>query len=240
MTTKRSAAMSIALFISVGQLDALVAAESWMTKRFFSVRLVAGETSLDGPAVTGPESVGEIDGEDSESGVGPQLEFGLPLGGGVFVNGLAEWVAYGDDPGFDMSRASLGIGMLRALTEGEGSSYYAYAIAGAEFARSSGLDEYGKNPTYGGLGDGKSGEDVGLGIEGGLGALWGSRWEGNLYAKYYEFFDGAGPGFGTRLAYALSDELRLVGSWDGLWVEDAGYNIDIDTQRFTLGAAFAY
>ena len=232
--------MTTALLISFGLGQTLFAAESLFTKPFVSARIVAGETSLDGPAVTGPESVGEIDGEDSESGVGPQLEFGLPLGGGLFLNGLAEWISYGDDPGFDMARASLGLGIYHALTEGEKSSYYVYAIAGAEYARSSGLTEYGNNPTYGGQGVGKSGDDVGIGLEGGVGALFGANWEANLYSKYFEFFDGAGPGFGARIAYTLNDQWRLLGSWDGLWVEDAGYNIDIDTQRFTLGAAFTY
>lgn len=240
MSKKICTTITAALLISAGLGHELEAAESLLTKPFVSGRIVAGQTSLDGPAVTGPEEVGEIEGEESESGVGPQLEFGLPLGGGLFVNGLAEWISYGNDPGFDMSRASLGLGIHHALTEGENVSYYVYGIAGAEYARSSGLSEYKNNPTYGGLGDGKSGDDVGIGIEGGIGALFGANWEANLYSKYYEFFDGAGPGFGTRIAYTLNDQWRLLGSWDGLWVEDAGYNIDIDTQRFTLGAAYTY
>ncbi|MGA1193486.1 MAG: hypothetical protein ACO3ZG_03785 [Kiritimatiellia bacterium] len=241
MKSTISKKMMMALLLVPAFGHALFAAESLMEQRYVSARIVAGETSLDGPAVTGPESVGEIEGEDSESGVGLQLETGMPLGDkGLFVNGLVEWVDYGDDPGFNMTRASLGVGLLHRLNQNEGTAYYVYAIGGIEYARSSGLDEYGNNPTFGGLGDGKSGDDVGIGLEGGVGVLFGGKWESNLYAKYYEFFDGAGPGFGARVFYALSDDWRLVGSWDGLWVEDAGYNIDLDTQRFTIGAAWTY
>jgi hypothetical protein len=35
----------------------------------------------------------------------------------------------------------------------------------------------------------------------------------------------------------LNDAWTLLGSWDGIWVEEAGYNVDIDTQHFTIGAA---
>jgi hypothetical protein len=232
--------LTLIAFGAAGAAAAQSPSTTLMESRYLAARVVAGETSLDGPAVTGPESVGEIDGEDSESGVGLQLETGYALDHGLFLRGLVEWVGYGDDPSFDMARASLGLGLRHDLGRLAGADWYAYGILSAEYARSSGLSEYGNNPTFGGLGDGKSGDDVGLGLEGGVAARFAARWEASLYAKYYEFFDGAGPGFGARVEYALTDAWRLQGSWDGLWVEDAGYNIDLDTQRFTFGAAYRY
>jgi len=168
------------------------------------------------------------------------LEALQPFGGGWFARGTGEWMTYGDEESFDTVQLSLGVGYVADLLPLESGSIYAYGVAGGEYFRTDGLDEFEANPKYGGAGTGEDGDDAGFSAEAGLGATFADRWDSTLYGKYYNFGDGSGPGFGVRVSYTWNEAWTLLGSWDGLWVEEAGYNLDIDTQRFTLGAAWTY
>lgn len=208
-----------------------VSAENLMEKTYVSLRGVVGQTSLEGPAITGDL---EPD-EEAADGYGLQLEGSKALGDGLFVRGMGEFMQYDND--FTFQRVSLGLGYTRNLVVGDAGTVYAYAIGGLEYARSDGLEEYKGNPDFGGQGTGEDGDDVGFSVEGGIGTTFGGAWDANLYAKYYNFGEGDGPGFGVRVNYTLSEAWALLASWDGIWVEEGGYNIDLDTQRFTFGAA---
>jgi hypothetical protein len=205
---------------------------------YVSGRAVAGQHSFEGPAITGPVDDAFEDAE--ESGYGAQLEASQAFGDGWFAKGTGGWMTYGDDESFDTIQLSLGVGYVADLFETETGAIYGYGIVGGEYYRTDGLDEFEANPKYGGAGTGEDGDDFGFSAEAGLGATFAERWDTTLYAKYYNFGDGSGPGFGARLGYELNDAWTLLGSWDGIWVEDAGYNVDIDTQHFTLGAAYKY
>jgi hypothetical protein len=206
--------------------------------RYISGRGVAGQHSFEGPAITGPTDDAFEDSD--EGGYGFQLEASQPLGDRWFARGLGEWMTYGDDEDFNTVQLSLGIGYVADMFRLESGAIYAYGIAGAEYFRTDGLEEFEANPAYGGAGTGEDGDDIGFSAEAGVGATFLDRWGTMLYGKYYSFGDGSGPGFGARVSYAISNAWNLLGSWDGIWVEDAGYNVDIDTQRFTLGAAWLY
>jgi hypothetical protein len=213
-------------------------AERLVGDRYVSGRAVFGQHSFEGPAITGP--VDDAFEDSDESGYGVQMEASQPLGGGWFTRGMAEWMTYGDDEDFNTVQLSLGLGYVVDLVPLETGAVYAYGLVGGEYFRADGLDEFEANPNFGGQGSGEDGDDVGFSGEAGIGATFLERWEASLYGKYYTFGDGSGPGFGARVNYALNETWALLGSWDGMWVEDAGYNIDIDTQRFTLGAAWTY
>lgn len=234
--------MSNAKIMTVMMMGLALAEQAFTEKlvgdRYLSGRAVIGQHSFEGPAITGPIDDAVEDAE--ESGYGVQSEASQPLGDGWFLRGMGEWMTYGDDDDFNTVQLSLGLGYVFDLLPLETGSVYGYGIAGGEYFRTDGLDEFEANPTYGGAGTGENGDDFGFSAEVGLGASFLSRWETSLYGKYYSFGDGSGPGFGARVSYALNDAWTLLGSWDGIWVEDAGYNIDIDTQRFTLGAAWLY
>lgn len=207
--------------------------------RYLSGRGVVGPHSFEGPAITGP--VDDAFEDSDESGYGFQLEASQPLGGsGWFARGMGEWMTYGDNEDFNTVQLTLGIGYAADILPLKSGAIYAYGIVGGEYFRTDGLDEFKANPAYGGAGTGEDGDDIGFSAEAGVGTAFFERWETTLYGKYYSFGDGSGPGFGARLNYALNDAWTLLGSWDGLWVEDAGYHVDIDTQRFTLGAAWSY
>ncbi len=215
-----------------------VFADRLLGERYVSGRAVIGQHSFEGPAITGP--VDDAFEDTDENGYGLQVEASQPLGSGWFARGMGEWMTYGDSEDFNTVQLSIGLGYAADLVPLETGAVYAYGVAGGEYFRTDGLDEFEANPSYGGAGTGEDGDDVGFSAEAGLGATFLDRWEATLYGKYYSFGDGSGPGFGARVSYALNDAWTLLGSWDGLWVEDAGYNIDIDTQRFTLGAAWLY
>lgn len=197
-----------------------------------------GQHSFEGPAITGPMDDAVEDAE--ESGYGAQLEVSQSWGGGWFTRGMGEWITYGDNEDFHAVQLSLGLGYVADLVPLKTGALYGYGIVGGEYYRADGLDEFEANPNYGGAGTGESGDDIGFSAEAGVGATFLDRWEATLYGKYYSFGDGSGPGFGVRLSYAINEGWTLLGSWDGLWVEDAGYPVDIDTQRFTVGAAWSY
>lgn len=206
--------------------------------RYFSGRAVIGQHSFEGPAITGPT---DDEFEDSEeSGYGFQLEASQPLWGDWFTRGTGEWMAYGDNEDFNAIQLSLGVGYAADVLSLKNGAIYGYGLVGGEYYRTEGLDEFEANPKYGGAGTGEDGDDFGFSAEIGLGAALFERWEATVYGKYYSFSDGSGPGFGARVNYALNKSWTLLGSWDGIWVEDAGYNLDIDTQRFTLGTAWTY
>lgn len=221
-----------------GWLAVSAQADALMTERYVAGRVVAGQHSFEGPAITGP--VDDAFEDSEENGVGFQLEANQPLGSGWFARGVVEWVTYGDDKDFDALQLSAGLGYGRTLAEFEGAVVHGYLIGGAEYYGVSGLDEFRGAPEYGGAGTGEDGDDIGVSLEGGVSATFAGDWEVGLYSKYFSFGDGSGPGFGARVSYALSPSWRLLGSWDGIWVEDAGYTVDIDTQRFTLGTAYTF
>jgi hypothetical protein len=210
-------------------------AERLVGDRYLSGRAVIGQHSFEGPAITGPIDDAFEDAE--ESGYGVQLEASQPLGGAWFVRGIGEWMTYGDSEDFNTLQLSVGLGYVADLFQMNTGAIYGYGIVGGEYYRTDGLEEFEANPQYGGAGTGQDGDDFGFSAEAGLGATFIERWETVLYGKYYSFGDGSGPGFGARVSYSLNDAWTLLGSWDGIWVEDAGYKIDIDTQRFTLGSA---
>jgi len=126
--------MTLSLLCAFGAARAQ-SAGPLMGEAYLSARLLAGTTSLEGPAITGPESFGEFPGEESENGFGLQLEAGRPLGQGIFLRGLAEWVRYGDGPGFDMTRLSFGLGLGRSLGSWAGIGWYGFGIAAANLVR---------------------------------------------------------------------------------------------------------
>jgi hypothetical protein len=239
---KRKTTMSKTNIMAVAMMGLVLAeqafAERLVGDRYLSGRAVIGQHSFEGPAITGPidDAVEDVE----ESGYGVQLEASQPLGEGWFARGIGEWMSYGDDESFNALQLSLGLGYVADLLPLETGTVYGYGIVGGEYYRADGLEEFEANPIYGGAGTGEDGDDFGFSAEAGLGATFLDRWETTLYGKYYSFGDGSGPGFGVRVNYALNDAWTLLGSWDGLWVEDAGYNIDIDTQRFTLGVAWMY
>lgn len=213
-------------------------AERLVGDRYLSGRAVIGQHSFEGPAITGP--VDDAFEDSDESGYGVQVEVSQPLGGGWFTRGMGEWMTYGDDEDFNTVHLSLGLGYVADLVALDAGALYGYAIIGGEYFRADGLDEFEANPAFGGAGSGEDGDDVGFSGEAGVGATLFDRWDTSLYGKYYNFGDGSGPGFGARVSYAVNETWTLLGSWDGLWVEDAGYTVDIDTQRFTFGAAWTY
>ncbi len=215
-----------------------VVGERLIGERYVSGRAVIGQHSFEGPAITGP--VDDAVGDAEESGYGVQLEASHPLGSGWFLRGMGEWMAYGNDEGFNTVHMSIGVGYVADLMSLKTGAIYGYGLAGGEYFRADGLEEFETNPNYGGAGTGENGDDYGFSAEAGIGTMFLERWEAALYGKYYNFGDGSGPGFGARVGYVLSDAWTLLGSWDGIWVEDAGYNIDIDTQRFTFGAAWSH
>lgn len=214
-------------------------AQKLVGDRYVSGRVVAGSHSFEGPAITGPIDDAFEDSDDA--GLGFQLEASLPLGGRWFARGIGERMSYGDGgAGFSTLQLSLGLGYAADLVPLANGAIYAYGVVGGEYYRTDGLDEFRGNPAYGGAGTGEDGDDTGFSAEAGIGATFLGRWESTLYGKYYNFGDGSGPGFGARLNYAIHRQWTLVGSWDGIWVEEAGYNVDIDTQRFTLGVAWSF
>lgn len=213
-------------------------AERLVGDRYLSGRAVIGQHSFEGPAITGPTDDQFEDAEDG--GYGFQLEASQPLRGGWFARGTGEWMTYGDNEDFNTLQLSLGLGYVADLFQIKTGAIYGYGIVGGEYYRTDGLEEFEANPAYGGAGTGQGGDDFGFSAEAGVGATLFERWETTLYGKYHSFGGGSGPGFGARIDYALNDVWTLLGSWDGIWVEDAGYNLDIDTQRFTLGAAWTY
>ena len=225
----------VAVMVAVMLLGGVSFAERLVGDRYLSGRAVIGQHSFEGPAITGPVDDAFEDAE--EYGYGFQVEASQPLGRGWFIRGTGEWMTYGDDESFNTIQLSLGVGYVANLFTMETGAVYGYVNLGGEYYRTDGLEEFEANPKYGGAGTGQDGDDIGFSVEAGLGATFLERWETTLYAKYFDFGDGSGPGFGARVSYALNDSWTLLGSWDGIWVEDAGYEIDIDTQRFTLGAA---
>lgn len=236
MTNKTTCAvtlMGVSLFLA-GQ----AMAERLVGNRYISGRAVFGQHSFEGPAITGP--VDDAFEDTDESGYGFQLEASHPLANGWFARGIGEWMTYGDDESFETIQLSLGVGYVANWITMESAATYFYGIAGMEYYQTAGMAEFAANPKYGGAGTGQNGDDVGFSAEIGFGATILKQWDAALYGKYYNFGDGSGPGFGLRVSYALNQAWTLISSWDGLWVEDAGYQIDIDTQRFTLGAAWLF
>lgn len=202
-----------------------------------ATRVVIGQSRLEGPAITGPKNKDASLGEESETGAGLQLEVERHLTPALFLKGQAEWMRYGNDPGFDFTRLSLGLGGRRDLGLFLGLRWQVHGILSLEYARSGGLSGFAGNPDFGGLGTGKSGDDTGFGVEGGLLGRLSSDWSFLLFGKYHDFGNGSGPGFGFRAEYTLTESWDLQAGWEGLWVEDAGYQIDIDTQRFTFSVS---
>lgn len=201
------------------------------SQRYVAIRGTSGEIDLEGPGVNGPDGSAE----KGVDGAGVQFEGNWPLGDRVFARVWFDWTEYDRDLSFQ--QASAGIGYRRPLVRREGWGLSGYGIVAGEYARSDGVDSFQDDPVFAGRGTGESGDDFGFSAEGGAGVTWGQRWEGVLYAKYLTFGDGDGPGFGARLHYAVRPDWTVLAGWDGLWVEDAGYQIDLTPTRFTLGVA---
>ncbi|MGA0368954.1 MAG: hypothetical protein ACO3N7_05840 [Kiritimatiellia bacterium] len=197
-----------------------------------AVRLTGGGISLEGPAITGPDT--EIEGEDGD-GYGLQLQITRDLSNRFYTTALLDWAAWDDN--FQMWHLTAGVGRTFPLHTGESFSLGTYLLLSAEYVSVSGLEEYRGHPDFGGLGTGEDGDDIGFGAETGLTLAASGGWAGTLYGKYYNFGDGDGPSFGIRVEKALSDTWTLQGAWDGMWVEESGYTIDLDTQKLTLGLA---
>lgn len=228
MSTIRTACMSTCL----AGLTALSAgAAELMESRNAAFRLALGQMNLEGPAVTG---TGDAGGEDVD-GYGIQVQALQPIRGNAFGTAALDWSVYDDE--FQFFQTTLGLGYRQPVIERTDWGVSLYGVLGIEYARSEGLGEYRNDAKFGGQGTGEDGDDIGGSVEGGANLTFARAWETALYAKYFNFGDGDGPGFGARLNYTINEDWTAVSSWEGIWVEDAGFNIDIATQKFTLGLA---
>jgi hypothetical protein len=197
-----------------------------------AVRIYGGQISLEGPAITGPDT--DMEGGDGD-GYGIQLQYTRDLPHRYFATAQLDWAAWDDN--FQMYHVTAGVGKSFPLYAGESFSLGAYLLLSAEYVSVRGLEEYGGNPDFGGQGTGEDGDDLGFGAETGLTVVTPTGWGGSLFAKYYNFGEGDGPSFGLRVEKELSEDWTVQGSWEGIWVEQSGYTIDLDNQKIMLGVA---
>jgi len=187
--------------------------------------LQAGSFELDGP--TGTEAP---DGEEEDLGMyGLRIEGHMLLGDVWYTRGVADLSRLDGEAGLVQVNAS--IGTIRALATWDAWNLDGYAQAGVEYVRSSDLDSLVNDPTFEGSG---SGDEVGATVEIGLSLGFRPETRADLFAKYLALGDG-GVSFGVRVSHDLNETWTLTGGLDAVWVEDAGPQIDLDFQRFSLG-----
>lgn len=197
-----------------------------------AIRPYVGQLNLEGPAVTGPGD--DIEGEDVD-GFGIEIEYKRTLPKNTFGLVRMDWASW--DSEFNMIHVSAGVGKPVTLRLADAYTIGTYLLLTAEFVSTDGLDTYEADPAYGGLGTGEDGDDLGVGIETGLTVDTRAGWSGDLYAKYYNFGEGDGPAFGLRIRKEINDRWSAHLSWDGTWVEEAGFNIDLAHQKIKFGVS---
>jgi hypothetical protein len=207
----------------------IVSAESTWRQDYVGIAFYTGSSDLEGPAVTALADGGEQ--EVDMSAV--RLEAHKLLDELLYLRGGTDFSRL--DGGGRLIQANASIGIVRSLSASDSFSLDAYLQGGVEYARSSNLDEYLTDPQFDGTGSGRSGDAIGASAEVGLiMGLW-SNGHGRVSGKYISFGDGDGVAFGIHLDHDLSDAWTVTFGLEGVWVEDAGIQIDLDYQRFGLG-----
>jgi opacity protein-like surface antigen len=198
--------------------------------------------NLEGPGVNGHQGTTpggeELEGID-ESGFGAWVRGRYALGSRfhLTLDGSAERIAGNVNllRGFVLPGVHFPLGQRAAL----------YAEAGVQLARTSGLEDYAGRTAAAVAG---GGSDVALGGLLGVRYAFGSRVAGHLASGYFDFgevpypagFDeasssGEGPVFEWGLGYRLNDQFDLRADWQGTWIEDGEFLMDLATQQFRLG-----
>jgi hypothetical protein len=216
------------LFLTLAGGTAAYADNPWRHDHL-GLSLYTGSSGLEGPAVTAMPDGGEQDVDL----YGLRLEGHWLLGEAWYARGVTDFSRL--EGGGGLVQANVSIGIIRSLVEADDWNLDGYVQAGVEYARSSSLDGYVTDPDFDGTGSGRSGDAFGGSAEVGLSlGFWRDSRVG-LFAKYLAFGDGDGVSFGVLLGHDLTETWTVTVGLDAVWVEDAGIEIDLDFQRFSVG-----
>lgn len=218
-------------------LSPLIAMEAaWHT---IEVGGLVSSYSLEGPGVTGFEE------ED---------EGARATGGGLYSRGhlgLARWAYLGMD--VSAERVGSAVTVVRGqVTPGvqwqPGAGVALFAEAGVAVAWVDGLTGVsGRTPEA--VGDG--GADLGGVLAVGIRHQLTDRWQWHLRSGYQAYgqesypatagggrSSGDGPTAEIGAALAITERWAAVASWSGIWVEDAGYRMDLDANQYRFGMRY--
>jgi hypothetical protein len=216
------------LILTLAGATALRADHPWRHNHL-GISLYTGSYELEGPAVSALPNGGEQEVDMS----GLRVEGHLLLSEAWYVRGVTDFSRL--DGGGELVQANASIGIFRSLATSDAWKIDGYLQAGVEFARSSGLDGYLTNPDFDGTGSGRSGDAFGASAEIGLSlGVWRNSRFG-LYAKYLNFSDGDGVGFGMNFGHDLNEYWTVTIGLDAVWVDDPGIQVNLDFQRFGVG-----
>jgi len=182
-----------------------------------------GWNNLEGPAITGTD---DREGDD-EAGFGFKLFGNYGLGDHFFARSSYDLTVYDGD--LSLHEFAVGAGASLPLYESGDLGFYAAIIPSLEVAATDGTSKLA-----GPDGSGKDGSDVGGSFAGRADVEW-RRFGAHISAAYVTFGQGDGPAYTLGFRYALTDHWSARLDWEGKWVEDAGYNIDLAYQRYMLG-----
>jgi opacity protein-like surface antigen len=196
---------------------------------------VISSYSLEGPAATGYTEIEEVE---------------RAAGGGLFVRGrfaLGGWAHIAGDA--TAERIAGDVTVVRAhLAPGihwhPGGGVALFAEAGVAFALVDGLEEYeDRRPAA----EGDGGTDVGLHAVVGVRQRIAARLEWHALFGYQAYGEedypaavgggasGDGPVAAIGAALDVGERWAVTAGWTGIWVEDAGFAVDLDANQFRFG-----
>ncbi|BBM87462.1 hypothetical protein [Candidatus Uabimicrobium amorphum] len=206
----------------------LLSLSQTISYRYVELRSGFATINLEGPAVTGED---DVEGDD-ENGFSIEVEGYYDFWDFLYVGMSYDFSRY--DTTFNVQHLRAFVGAYLSLFHTENFRLDIHGKVGVEYVRTRGLEAFED-----GVGNGEDGDDWGVSVGFGLRASY-HNWEFYIDSEYLSFGDGDGPGYGFGLVYHVSDHFSLIADWEGFWVEDAGFNIDLATQKYTFGFRYQF